>query len=241
MLKVHNLTIIGTSHISKESVKEIKAVIKTETPELVAVELDRNRLYSLMNKNQKRGVSFSQIKQIGLVGFVFAALGGYVQQKLGKIVQMEPGQDMLTAVKEAKKIKARVALIDQDISITLKRLSKAFTFKEFFRIFIDMFKGVVFKKSQLKKYGIHDIDLNKVPAKTLISKIMKVMKKRYPSIYRVIVHERNVIMGRNLAKLMGEYPTEKIVAVVGAGHEDDILKYVLKYFKEDVTYTFSVS
>ena len=108
MHRLHNLTIIGTSHIAQQSIDEIKSTIEKEKPDIVAVELDKNRLYSLMQKEKQKHLSFRQIKSIGFSGFIFAVIGSYVQQKLGKIVQVQPGEDMLTAVKLAQKSKAKI-------------------------------------------------------------------------------------------------------------------------------------
>ena len=38
------LKIIGTSHIAKESVEEVKDTILKEKPDIIALELDRKRL-----------------------------------------------------------------------------------------------------------------------------------------------------------------------------------------------------
>ena len=56
--------------------------------------------------------------------------------------------------------------------------------------------------------------------------MMAYVKKRYPNLYLVLVHERNIYMARNLIGLMKQYPDEKIVAVVGAGHEEAMMNII---------------
>ncbi len=238
MHRIHNLTIIGTSHIAKQSVNEIKRYIIDNNPNIVAVELDRNRLSALLQKKKQQHISFKQIRHIGFKGFMFAVIGGWIQKKMGKIVQIQPGEDMLTAVKMAKEHNAKIALIDQNISITLQKLSKAFTIKEMWKLFVDMLKGVFFKKREMKKYGMEKLDLTKVPGKKVIKQIMRVLKKRYPNIHRVLVHERNVIMARNLSKIMQQNPDKHILAVVGAGHEDEMFKMIQENNK--ISYSLTV-
>ena len=51
---------------------------------------------------------------------------------------------------------------------------------------------------------------------------MKQVKERYPNFYRVLVEDRNKYMAKKLFKLMRNY--NKIVAVVGAGHEEEIIE-----------------
>jgi pheromone shutdown protein TraB len=43
-----NLKIIGTAHVSKESIKEVQEAIITNEPDIVAVELDINRYQNMM-------------------------------------------------------------------------------------------------------------------------------------------------------------------------------------------------
>ncbi len=240
MLKLHNLTIIGTSHIAKQSINEIKKAME-DKPDIVAVELDKTRLNSLLKKQKKEHLSIRQIKQIGFAGFIFAIIGGYVQKKLGKVVNANPGDDMLTAIKEARKHDAKIALIDQHIAITLRNLSKAFTFKEFMKILKDAFMGIFFRKNELKKYGIQNLDLSKVPSKKIIKKLMLAMKKRYPSLYKAIVEDRNRIMAKKLSKIMESNPDKLILAVVGAGHEEELLKLIMKNLNHNISYSFSIS
>ena len=67
------------------------------------------------------------------------------------------------------------------------------------------------------------------------------VKKRYPNIYNVLVKERNEIMAKRLVRLMKEKPNEKILAIVGAGHKENILNLIKKEEnKIDIVYTFSV-
>src|SRR3989344_6827887 len=115
--------IIGTSHIAQESVNKIKSTIERTKPQVVAVELDQMRLYGLIN-NQKSKISLRDIRTIGFKGYLFALLGSYVQKKLGKLVGLAPGSDMLTAVKIAQKNNIPFALIDRIIEITLRRFSQ---------------------------------------------------------------------------------------------------------------------
>ena len=46
-LKRECLTIIGTAHVSEESVNEVKDAIYEQHPEVVAIELDRGRYTKL--------------------------------------------------------------------------------------------------------------------------------------------------------------------------------------------------
>ncbi len=222
-MQYKNLTIIGTSHISKQSVNEVKRVISEKKPAVVAIELDRNRYAGLVSGEESR-ITFSDIRHIGLKGYIFALIGAYVEKKLGNIVNVKPGADMLSAAQAAQENNARVALIDQDIAITLQKFSKRFTWREKWNFFVDFVYSFLFRKKAMKRFGISNLDLSKVPEKEVIRKMIGYVQMRYPNLYFVLIQERNYIMAARLHKIMEMYPENEIVAVVGAGHEEEIVE-----------------
>lgn len=214
-----NLLIIGTSHIAKKSVKDINEKFLELNPDVVCVELDHKRLHALLT-DAKPNYSLSGIKTYGLQGYLFAVIAGVLQRKLGNVVGIKPGSDMLTAVNLVRKNNKQLILIDQDIEITLRRFSKQFTFKEKMRMLWDLIRSPFAPKIK--------IDLNNVPKGELINKMMGELKNRYPSIYNVLIYERNIVMAKNLVKIMEKNPEKKILAVIGAGHEKEMLVLIKK-------------
>ncbi|MBD3310626.1 hypothetical protein GF351_05395 [Candidatus Woesearchaeota archaeon] len=230
-MRYRNLSIIGTSHIARESMDTVKERILQEKPEIIALELDKRRLYALLTKKKEKA-GLRDIRYVGIKGWLFSIIGAWAEEKLGKSVGIKPGSEMVTAVRLAKKTDAMVALIDQDIAVTLRRFSQKFTWKEKIRIVVDIFKGIFFKKREMKRLGIVDLDLTKVPSEKIIKKMMKEVKKRYPNFYKVLVVERNRYMAKNLAKLMSRYPEKEILVIIGAGHEKEMIKLVKKELKK---------
>ncbi len=218
MIEYKNIIIIGTSHISPESIKEVKKIIEETKPNYVAVELDKGRLLGLMGKKNKVGIK--DMFKLGLGGTLFVLFGSWLEEKLGKLVGTKPGDEMKIAVREAAKVKAKIILIDQEINITVKRLFKFLTLREKLRFCLDLIKGFLGFGEKMK------FDLRKVPEKELIEKIILHVKERYPNVYKVLIEERNEIMAKRLIKFMEKNPSEKIVAVVGAGHEEGMVKII---------------
>jgi pheromone shutdown-related protein TraB len=213
MRRFKNIMIIGTSHISSKSILEIENQFRAYDPDIVAVELDRGRLHALLH-NAKPNYSLKLINQIGLTGYLFAILGSILQKKLGDIVGIVPGSEMLRASMLARESKKRLALIDQEIAVTLKRLSKEFTFKEKIRLLFDIFLSPFSKKIKF--------EISSVPEKKLIIQVLELLRKRYPGLHKALIEERNQYMARRLALIMQDYPEQKILAVVGAGHEEGL-------------------
>ena len=218
MIQYKNLVLIGTSHISPESVKEVKKIIDEIKPTYVAVELDKGRLLGLMGKKEK--LKIKDMFKLGIKETLFIMFGSWLEKKLGKMVGTKPGDEMKVAVREAAKIKAKILLIDQEINITVKRLFKYLTFKEKIRFVGDIVKWLLGFGEKMS------IDLRKVPESELIEKLILQVKERYPNIYKVLITERNEIMAKRLVKFMEKNPSEKIVAVVGAGHESGMSEII---------------
>lgn len=225
-MRYKNLVLIGTSHIARESLKEVEEAIEKESPEIVALELDKQRLFSLLDSKRVGRLSMKDIKRIGIKGYIFSIIGSWIERKLGEKVGVSPGSEMLSAYRIAKKKNLQIALIDQNIEITLKRFSQALSWREKLNFLVDLFKGLVLRQEEIK------IDLARVPDEKLIIKLLKQVKDRYPNIYKVLVEERNNFMASKLASMLYQFPNKKIVAVVGAGHEAEIIALVKKYINE---------
>jgi len=224
-----NLMVIGTSHIAKQSLEDVKKAIEGWKPDIVALELDRRRLHSLFKKPGK--IRIYDVKRVGIKGFIFSLIGAWAEKKLGKMVGVAPGSEMKKAVMLAKKNGMKIAMIDQDIEVTLRRFSQSLTWKEKWNFIADIVKAIFVRK------GIVEFDLTKVPSKKVIKKLIDQVKKRYPNVYKVLIEERNNVMAQNLRKIMEMHPEKKILAIIGAGHEDDILSLIKK---PSISYSFSV-
>ena len=225
-----NLVFLGTSHIAKQSLDEVRDYINKSKPDIIALELDSNRLHALMQKGPRK-IKLRNIGRIGLKGFLFSLFGAWAEKKLGKLVGVAPGSEMKQAIKIAKKEKIVVALIDQDIEITLKRLSQAITWKEKWNFVADIGKAILTRKKEV------DFDLRTVPDKKIIKKLTNQLKERYPNVYKVLIEERNSVIVDNIKNLMASKPDKKILVILGAGHIDDVLELIKK---PSITYSFSV-
>jgi pheromone shutdown protein TraB len=219
------LVIVPTSHIAAESMKHIRDAIEKEKPDCVAIELDEMRYKAL--KEEKKGSTMEAIKAMGLPTFVIFSLLKRMQQKLGGMVGIMPGSDMLTAIEEAEKRSITVAFIDQDIRVTAWKFKKDVTFREKFRMFSYVIQaGVILsvgphlpKKKGIKIKG-KTVDLTKVPEKEFIEIGLEMFFEKFPNLYRILLTERNAVMAKNLLTLAMRYET--VVAVIGAGHEKGI-------------------
>ena len=223
------ITIIGTSHIAKDSIAKVKEKLLENKPDIVAVELDHARLHALL-ENQKPRFSPAMLKLMGVTGFVFFAIGGLLQRKLGKMIGAIPGEEMKTAIEIARQNGIKIALIDQPMNITMKKLSKI-SFGEKTRLARDLLLGMAgIGKAPAE---LKELDLAKTPSEKFIELAMEATRERYPELYKILVADRNEHMAHALLHIMKNEPESKIVAVVGAGHEKEITRILKQKFSAD--------
>ena len=229
-MDLSKLHIIGTSHVAENSAKEIRDFMNHNDVDVVCVELDRDRLYSLKNDLQSnfKMTNLSIIKRIGISGFIFAIIAHFVQSRLGKKINVKPGLDMLSAVESAEEYKIPVALIDQNIDITLKNLSKKVPFREKLKILKDLVLGMLGFKSALMGIDIKKMDLKKVPPEKLISDVLKKTKSVYPNLHKVLVEDRNHHMVNRIIYIMKKNPEFNVLVVIGAGHKEGMVEILEK-------------
>ena len=89
------ITLVGTAHVSKESVEEVKETIKNIQPDCVAVELDEKRADSIRNPSR-----YSQLDLVKVFkrkeGFMLLAnliLSSY-QRRMGLNAGVKPGDEI---------------------------------------------------------------------------------------------------------------------------------------------------
>jgi len=212
MIKYKNLYLLGTSHISKESVRAVENSILKIKPSVIALELDKKRFSILKMKNQRK-FSIKDIKNFGLRAFLLNFIGAWFEKKMSKRVGTKPGGEMKKAIELAEKKKIKIELIDQDIKYTINRLMDTVTRREKIRFIIDLIAG---KKTDY-------FDIKKVPGQRDIKKIISKLKQDYPSFYLTVVKERNEFMAKRLYMLMSKFSEGRILGVIGAGHENAIV------------------
>jgi pheromone shutdown-related protein TraB len=117
--------IVGTAHVSKQSVDDVRAVIDRVKPDVVCVELDRVRHEALTKDSAFRDLDVFKVVREGRTLYLLAhlALASY-QRRIGASLGVKPGAELLAAVKVAEERGIPVELIDRDINITLKRTWK---------------------------------------------------------------------------------------------------------------------
>ena len=130
-----NLRIVGTAHVSSESVELVLEQIESWEPDVVAVELCQSRLDSLKEPEQLDSEDLLKIIKEGRSSMILlqSALAAQ-QRKMGVSSGEKPGAELLAAVRAAEEAGVPIELIDRDVVITLRRAWKRMGIIEKYRV-----------------------------------------------------------------------------------------------------------
>jgi pheromone shutdown-related protein TraB len=218
--KDKQIVLVGTAHISKESITLVEDTIEKEKPDVIGVELDKERLNQLLHGKQWEQTNIIDIIKTGKTYlFLLNTLLSNMQKQLGKSVGVKPGAEMLVAVKKSSETKTPIQLLDRDVRVTLKRAFKVMSLKEKLKLGGTLLAGFFGKGEKIDAKTIENLK-----DQDLINKLMKELGKQMPSMKQVLVDERD----QYIAEMIKRSPGKKIVAIVGAGHLTGIEKIIKK-------------
>jgi pheromone shutdown-related protein TraB len=213
------IKIIGTAHVSQQSVDEVRAAIEEYQPNVVAIELDPSRFAAL--KKDARDPTVDDVLEVkNFNSLLVQWLLAYLQRKIGFDVGVEPGAEMKAAIDEAEKRNISIALVDRDIRITLMRFWNSLGFFEK----IKMFWALIVSIAEIDSG--EEIDIESLKDQDVIDVVMEEFRKFSPNGARALIDERDAYIGHQLVLLKSQRPGEKVLAVIGAGHRKGITAYL---------------
>ncbi len=213
------ITLVGTAHVSKESVEEVKNTITSMKPDCVAVELDEKRADSIKNPSR-----YSQLDLVKILkrkeGFLLLAnliLASY-QRRMGLNAGVKPGDEMIAAMNAAADNNIRCTLVDRPIQITLKRAWGKNSFWGKCKLLSTLLA------SAFSKEEIEPEEIEKLKQRNEMDSMMNELSEYMPVIKQVLIDERD----QYLASKIWESEGSNIVAVLGAGHLPGVQAYLEK-------------
>ena len=212
------IILVGTAHISRESITLVEETIEKESPDIIGVELDHGRLQQLLSGKKWGETNIVEIVKTGKTYlFLLNILLANLQKQLGAQVGVQPGAEMLAAIKKASEKKVPIQLLDRDVRVTLKRAFNAMKFTEKAKLGWSILAGFF---GQGEKITVAKIE--EMKQEDLLNKLMKELGKQMPSMKKVLVDERD----EYICEMIRQSPGKKILAVVGAGHLEGIEEHL---------------
>ncbi len=208
-LNGRTITLIGTAHISKESIDEVTAYIRTHDLDCVAIELDAQRLASLNDKERWRKMDIIKVLK-NKQGFLLLAnlvLAGF-QRRMGANMGVNPGDEMKAAYETATERGIKTAMVDRPIQVTLRRAWARNSLWGKCKLLAALLTSA-FEKETVDSEQIENLK-NRSEMDSMMSELSEYM----PKVKEVLIDERD----RYLAAHIWDAAGTRVVAVLGAGH-----------------------
>ena len=201
------LRILGTAHVSSESVDLVRSQIEDWGPDLVAVELCPSRMTALTKPDSLESEDLLKIIKEGRSAMILlqSALAAQ-QRRMGVTSGEKPGAELLAAVNAAENSGIPVEMIDRDVVVTLRRAWKKMGIIEKWRIL-----NALLWEEDDDEVSIDDV----LGDSDLLSSMMEEAREIAPGAGEVLIDERDTFLAGRIQQIRGK---GKILAVIGAGH-----------------------
>ena len=211
-----DITLVGTAHVSKESVNLVNAVIDVERPDTVCVELCMSRYQSIIQRDRWKDMNIIKvIKEKKAFLLLSNLMLASFQKRIADKLDVKPGEEMIKAIEAGNAAGAKIHLADRDIRVTLSRAWRAMGLWDKLKLIFQM----VLSLGEVDEITAEDVE--KMKQEDMLETLLSDIGKSLPKIRDILIDERD----RYLAHKIRTAPGNKIVAVVGAGHVPGIKKY----------------
>ena len=207
------LRILGTAHVSSESVELVRNQIEEWGPDLVAVELCPSRMAALTEPESLDSEDLLKIIKEGRSAMILlqSALAAQ-QRRMGISSGEKPGAELLAAVNAAEESDIPVEMIDRDVVITLRRAWRKMGMIEKWRIL----NALLWEEDE------EDVSIDEVLGDSdLLSSMMEEAREVAPRAGEVLIDERDSFLAGRIQQIRGK---GKVLAVIGAGHLSGVVQ-----------------
>ena len=217
--------LIGTAHVSRESIEEVRNIISEEKPDMVCVELDQGRYNSITQNDTWGKLNLTNVFKEGK-GFLLIAnlvLAGF-QKRLGNDLGVKPGEEMKTAIETANEIGVPFSFCDREVHTTLRRAWANCGLWSKCKL-LSALLASAFSNEKLDEKEIENLK-----NKNELDGMMSELANYLPAVKTVLIDERDRYLA---SKIWTSTPPEnnepkKIAAVVGAGHMHGMIAHMEK-------------
>lgn len=211
--------LVGTAHVSRSSVDEVKEAIVLHKPDVVAVELCQARYDVMSNPAGWQEMDIVKVVRNKKASLLFVnLLMSSFQRRLGAKLGIRPGEEMRAAIEAAQANGIPLAVIDRSIQVTLQRAWQRLSLTERLRLLFSSLTSIFAAED------LSEEDVEQLKQQDMLSAALDEVAKKTPVIKQVVLDERDIYMAKKITDLEGR----KVLAVVGMGHVPGIVAHLGK-------------
>jgi len=209
------IVLLGTAHVSAESLAEVEKSITIEAPEHVCVEIDESRLKNMDDDGKWSSTDIGNVLKKGQGFMLLANLAlSSFQRRIGLDTGVQPGAEMKAAVDAARKRNIAFSCCDRSIQTTLSRAWRLSSFWSKLKLISALLTSV------LSNEKANSAEIERLKEADAMQNMMNELASYLPATKRVLIDERDFY----LASKIVSSPGKKILTVVGAAHTPGIVK-----------------
>lgn len=214
------IIIVGTAHVSFESVALVEKTILEEKPSTVCVELCLPRYEAITKPEAWQQTDIVKVIRENKTPLLLAQLiMAAIQKKIASKLNIAPGAEMLKAIEVANGINAKVELVDREIRITILRAWRGLSFWGKVRILSQATLSAFATTAEITAQEIENLKKS-----DMLEAALRDIGNEYPQLKRSIIDERDLFLAHKITTSAGK----KVVAVLGAGHVPGVLANIGK-------------
>lgn len=204
-------TLLGTAHVSPESVRAVQGAIAHGGFDAIAVELDTQRAQALTDPDALAKLDLVQVIRSGRTALFAAnlALAAY-QRRLAEQLGIEPGAELKQAVLDGRERGLPVHLIDRDVGVTFRRASDRLGWWARAKL------GAGLVATLFANEEIEASEIERLKQGDVLESTFGEFAAGSPALYESVIGERDRYMAARLRETAGD--AREVLAVVGAGH-----------------------
>jgi pheromone shutdown-related protein TraB len=209
------ILLVGTAHVSSESLEEVKSSIASESPDHVCVEMDEGRLKNIEEGRKWSSMDLKNVlrKGQGFMMMANLALASF-QRRMGADTGVMPGQEMKAAVDAAREAGVPFSCSDRSIQVTLSRAWRMSGPWAKLKLISSLIASVVSNESASPD------EIEALKKSDAMQGMMNELADYLPTVKTVLIDERDHF----LTSKIFTSPGSKTVAVVGAAHVPGIVQ-----------------
>lgn len=211
------IILVGTAHISKESMEEVDKTVRDTLPDCVAVELDEQRYESIKSPEAWKNLDIVKVlkEKRGFIMLANLVLGSF-QRRMGADVGVKPGDEMRAALTVSEELGIPVEMVDRPIQTTLRRAWAKNSLWGKLKLLSALF-AAAFEKEEISAEQIESLK-----SSNEMDSMMDELAGYLPTVKEVLIDERD----RYLASHIWNCKGKKVLAVLGAGHLPGVEKFL---------------
>jgi len=182
------IILIGTAHVSQDSIDEVRKTIQEEKPRQVCVELDAGRYAAISKQNYWENLNMVKVFKEGK-GFLLMAnlvLSGF-QRRMGAELGVKPGEEMKVALETADELGIPHSLCDREVQITLRRAWVRCSFWSKSKLLASLIAGAVSKEKMSSE------EIESLKNRSELDSMMTELADYLPSVKETLIEEKNLL------------------------------------------------